>query len=106
MIETPPGNYAGLDSDEREELQTRKLRELVSFLEESSSYWREAFAEFGFSSKEIESADDLLRAPWLDKGRYLAEMERDPPYGGLLTAPLESVEIECNHLPHDRSKAA
>ncbi len=92
--------YQGMPVEVREELQVRKLRELVAYLEEHSPYWRDAFAEVGFTSHGVTATEDLLRAPWLDKGRYLAEMEADPPYGGLLTAPLEAVEEDGAIIYH------
>lgn len=92
--------YGGLSSAEREELQLHKLRKLIRFLTEKNTYWRDRFRESGVTADGIKSPSQLVELPWLDKHRYLADMEEKPPYGGLLSQPLDEIESEGAILYH------
>lgn len=92
MLTENPFEYQGLSSKDRETLQRRKLRALVEFLNDRSVYWRQAFREAGFGGKTIGSPNELVDWPWMDKGRYLADMAEHHPYGRLLCEPLEDIK--------------
>ena len=70
------------------ELQDAKLRRLMEDLPRNGFY-REKFAEAGLEMGRIRTAMDLDGLSFTTKGELAAEQQFHPPYGRLLTYPLD-----------------
>jgi phenylacetate-CoA ligase len=68
-------------------LQREKLRALLAEVLPRNRFYADKFASFRIPADPSCLPDDLGRLPFTTKAELLAEQERDPPYGRVLTYP-------------------
>lgn len=73
------------------EHQLTALQKQLSYVHESSHYYRAVWDELGFSPGDVRSLDDLSRLPLVKKADYVDTLAADPPWGTALAAPLADV---------------
>ncbi|MGQ9542980.1 MAG: phenylacetate--CoA ligase family protein [Candidatus Bathyarchaeia archaeon] len=56
-----------MSKEELEELQARKLKQVLNYISEHSSFYRKKFAEANIDIKDIKNLDDLQRLPFTTK---------------------------------------
>jgi hypothetical protein len=77
-----------LDRRSLSALQGDRLGSLLEELAENRFY-QEKFQLAGIDMRSLRSAEDLKRLPFTTKSELIAEQQTHPPYGRLLTYPLE-----------------
>src|SRR5262249_52822728 len=78
-----------LPRGELAELQARRLGWLLDKVLPQNRFYAARFHEAGLKRVDICDPDDLRRLPLLTKAELLADQEAHPPYGSVLTHPLE-----------------
>lgn len=73
------------------EWQLERLRAQLAYVGSHSGYYRRVFAESGFDPAGLRSPDDLRALPFTRKADYVASIERTPPFGEFVAAPLKDV---------------
>lgn len=68
-----------------------RLRETIRFAYEHAPAVKERFDQAGIEPTEIKGVDDLARVPVLPKDEVVAMQQANPPFGGLLAAPMSKV---------------
>lgn len=76
-----------LPRPEMQQLQVRRLRELIGRLQATSPFYQRKLATAQVTAGQINSLDDLKRLPFTEKADF-----RDHYPFGLLTVPMEKVE--------------
>lgn len=76
-----------LPRPEMQQLQVRRLRELIGRLQATSPFYQRKLAAAQVTAGQINSLDDLKRLPFTEKADF-----RDHYPFGLLTVPMEKVE--------------
>jgi len=71
--------------------QFERLRAQLAYVGEHSDYYRGMFGREGFAASDLKTLDDLRRLPFTRKADYVDSIERRPPYGDFVAAPLEAV---------------
>jgi len=77
-----------LDTAPRDELiaiQNDKLKALAPFLYENSDFYRRRFDRLGMTPHDIQSVDDLVKWPVVDKKEMMEDTIAHPPYGTFTT---------------------
>ena len=75
-----------------QELQLQKLKELVKYCYENSSFYRKKFDSVGLKPTDIQTLDDLKKIPFTIK----TDLKDNYPYGMVTTKPEEIVEIHAS----------
>jgi phenylacetate-CoA ligase len=70
------------------DLQWERLRTLLNDILPQNRFYAQKLAQAGVDPAAIESAADLARLPYTTKEELVADQERHPPYGQVLTYPL------------------
>lgn len=70
------------------ELQNERLRNLLRELP-TNTFYRKKFDLAGIRMETIRSAEDLKRVPFTNKHEIISEQQAYPPFGRLLTYPIE-----------------
>jgi len=79
METMPPG--------EKRDYQNQFLRKIVKYVHRHSPGIREKFRTAGITPEDIQTIRDLEEVPITEKTSLISLQEKDPPFGGLLTAP-------------------
>jgi phenylacetate-CoA ligase len=91
-----PGPYfdesESMSSEAREKYQNQKLKETLLHAYQYSSAARNLLDFVGISPDQILTPGDLDVLPVIRKTDLIEMQKAKPPYGGLLAAPIESVE--------------
>jgi phenylacetate-CoA ligase len=77
-----------LDRDKLRELQDKRLCELIVALAGNEFYQRKA-RNAGINLNEIRCVEDLRALPFTTKGQLVEDQAAHPPFGSLLTYPIE-----------------
>ena len=77
-----------LDRRSLRDLQSDRLARLMQELE-GNRFYKKKFQLAGLEMHSIRSAEDLKRVPFTTKSELFAEQQAHPPYGTLLTYPIE-----------------
>ena len=77
-----------LPREKLRELQNERLRALIAQIE-SNQFYQEKARGAGLELSGIKSTDDLRALPFTTKQELVAEQTEHPPYGRLLTYPIE-----------------
>jgi phenylacetate-CoA ligase len=72
--------------------QLQKLKELVKYCYENSSFYRKKFDNVGLKPTDIQTLDDLKKIPFTIK----TDLKDNYPYGMVTTKPEEIVEIHAS----------
>lgn len=90
MRDTPYWNprHETMPRERIEELQLRKLRNLLAWTFERVPYQAERLRKAGVSSPEdVRTLADLRRLPFFTREDWMEAQRREPPYGPILAAP-------------------
>lgn len=68
-----------------------KLRKTVKHAYEKATAVRQRFDEAGITPDDIQGVADLPKIPLLPKDQIVRMQQANPPFGGMLTVPLEQV---------------
>jgi phenylacetate-CoA ligase len=71
------------------EHQSCKLLALLEEILPRNLFYQQKFTQAGLTGKEIRSLADLTRVPFTTKGEIISDQSSHPPYGRMLTYPLE-----------------
>src|SRR5262245_1378898 len=71
-----------------DELQHRRLRALLDEILPRNRFYARKFAEAGLTAAAVRAPADLARLPFTTKPDLIADQERHPPYGSVLTYPV------------------
>lgn len=77
--------------EERQKYLDARLRELVAYAYEKAPAVKERFDRAGVKPEEIRGAKDLERIPVLRKDELIQLQKDNPPFGGYLAVPLETL---------------
>ena len=72
-----------------EDTQNERLRQLLAEILPRNPFHAARFAAAGLDPRSVRTAADLQRLPCLTKDELLADQQAYPPYGSLLTYPVE-----------------
>ena len=72
-------------------MNDEKLQTTVRHAYANSPAFRERLDGAGVKPEEIKSIADLTRVPVFTKDEAIARQQADPPFGGMLAAPLSAV---------------
>ena len=72
-------------------MKEERLQEIVQHAYDHSPAFRERLDGAGVRPDEIKSIADLSRVPVFTKDEAIARQQADPPFGGMLAAPLSAV---------------
>lgn len=78
--------------EEREKYQNENLYQTVGFAYRNSSFVRKILDKSGIRPFSIHSVKDLELLPITRKNELIEAQKEDPPFGGLLSVPIEEVE--------------
>ena len=84
-----------LDRSELEELQGRRLAELLSVLDGRNRFYTRKLESAGLRAAELRFPRDLERLPFTTKAELVADQAENPPWGTALTEPLERYTRYC-----------
>jgi phenylacetate-CoA ligase len=83
----PPGDF--LDRPALREHQATALRALLAEIHPRNEFYHRKFAAAGIDPNSIQTLDDFQRLPWTTKEELVAAQQASPPYGSVLTYPVE-----------------
>jgi len=72
-------------------MDNRQLTDIIHHAYANSTEVRERFDRAGLRPEDVSGLDDLTRVPVLTKDEAVARQQADPPFGGMLAAPLSAV---------------
>ncbi len=75
-----------------QKIQLQKLKELVKYCYENSSFYRKKFDAIGLKPTDIQTLDDLKKIPFTIK----TDLKDNYPYGMVTTKPEEIIEIHAS----------
>jgi phenylacetate-CoA ligase len=78
-----------MDRPRLAEWQRQRLRDLFAAILPYNTFYTRKLAEVGIRPEAIDGSDDLIRLPFTTKAELQADQEAHPPYGSILTYPLE-----------------
>jgi phenylacetate-CoA ligase len=71
--------------DELISIQNDKLKVVTPFLYENSAFYRRRFDRLGLAPTDIETVEDLIKWPVVDKLEMMEDVKEFPPYGSYST---------------------
>ena len=71
--------------DELISIQNDKLKVVTPFLYENSDFYRRRFDRLGLAPTDIQTVDDLIKWPVVDKLEMMEDVKKFPPYGSYST---------------------
>ena len=77
------------DREELARLQGQRLRAMLAEVLPANAFYGERFARANIPPAGIRTPSDLSRLPFITKADLLADQAAHPPYGRVLTYPLE-----------------
>ncbi len=79
-----------LERDALEQLQLRKLRDLVDYTYAHAPFQAAKLRDAGVTAESLRTLGDVRRIPFLSREEWMASQEADPPFGALLAQPVEA----------------
>jgi phenylacetate-CoA ligase len=92
MLFPHDSSLEGIPIDEREEIMGERLYKLVAYAYRHASAVKERFDKAGLKPEEMHRIKDLQKLPILRKDELIELQKSNPPFGGYLAVPLESIE--------------
>ncbi|MBL8795967.1 MAG: phenylacetate--CoA ligase family protein, partial [Planctomycetia bacterium] len=83
----PPGDF--WDRPALRDHQAAALCALLAEILPRNEFYRRKFSAAGLDPASVRTLDDWRRVPWTTKEELLADQQAHPPYGSVLTYPLE-----------------
>jgi len=87
-----PQELERMDPEARAEHTDAMLREIVTYAYENAPAVRERLNSVGITSQDIQTYKDLEKIPVLRKDDLVELQKRNPPFGGYLAVPVDSLE--------------
>lgn len=78
-----------LQPTELAQLHQQRLHQLLENILPGNRFYARKLADAGLATKDLRTRDDWQRLPFTTKAEILADQQQFPPYGQLLTYPLE-----------------
>ena len=72
-------------------MNDERLQNVIHHAYANAPEVRERFARAGLRPEDVKTVADLARVPVLTKDEAIARQQADPPFGGMLAAPLSAV---------------
>ena len=73
-----------LPRDRLDELQLRKLRDLVAYALSEAPWQGNRLRAAGITPERLQTVDDLRRIPFLTRDEWMESQQADPPFGAVL----------------------
>jgi phenylacetate-CoA ligase len=87
-----PHELERMPSKERQKHLEERMREIIDYAYEKAPAVKERFDKAGVRPIDIRTAKDLEKIPLVRKDELIALQKANPPFGGYLAVPIESVE--------------
>lgn len=78
--------------EERQKYLEEKLREIIRYACKNAPAVKERFDKAGVKPEDVRTIKDLEKVPVLRKDDVIELQKKNPPFGGLLAVPLDSIE--------------
>ena len=72
-----------------ETVQLSRFRQLLEEVLPRNLFYSQKYADLSIRSEDFQSRDDLARLPFLQKSELILDQQQNPPFGRILTYPLE-----------------
>lgn len=87
-----PQELERMPPEERQKYLMERLREIIAYAYEGALGVKERFDKAGVKPADIRSFKDLEKIPVLRKDDLIALQKANPPFGGYLAVPMDSLE--------------
>jgi phenylacetate-CoA ligase len=87
-----PHELERMPPKERQEHLEERMREIIAYAYERAPAVKERFDNAGVKPDDIRTVKDLEKIPVLRKDDLIALQKADPPFGGYLAVPMDSLE--------------
>jgi phenylacetate-CoA ligase len=87
-----PHELERMPSKERQGYLEERMREIIAYAYEKAPAVKERFDAAGVKPKDIRTVKDLEKIPMLRKDDLVALQKANPPFGGYLAVPMDSLE--------------
>jgi phenylacetate-CoA ligase len=87
-----PQELERMAPEERQKYVEERMREIVAYAYERAPAVKERFEKAGVKPSDIRTVKDLEKIPMLRKDDLIALQKANPPFGGYLAVPMDSLE--------------
>jgi phenylacetate-CoA ligase len=87
-----PHELERMPSKERQKHLEERMREIIAYAYEKAPAVKERFDNAGVKPADIRTIKDLGKIPMVTKDDLIALQKADPPFGGYLAVPMDSLE--------------
>jgi phenylacetate-CoA ligase len=87
-----PNELERMPSKERQKHLEERMREIIAYAYEKAPAVKERFDNAGVKPGDIRTFKDLEKIPMVRKDDLIALQKTDPPFGGYLAVPMDSLE--------------
>lgn len=87
-----PYELERMTPDERQKHIEQKMREIIAYAYERAPAVKERLDKAGVKPEDIRTVKDLEKIPLLRKDDLIALQKANPPFGGYLAVPMDSLE--------------
>ncbi len=91
MTEELFGPEEAMSVADRQQYYDQKIREIIRFAYKNSPAYKERMDKAGVKPSQIRSTKDLPRLPYITRDEVIELQAKNPPYGGLLAVPEDSL---------------
>lgn len=91
MKDEPHSSIQAISAEERQEYWNQNVRHIVTFAYDNAPAIREKFDKAGVKPSQISTTKDLELVPFTTRDEIIELQKDNPPFGGLLAVPPESV---------------
>ena len=91
MTEELFGPEEAMSVADRQQYYDQKIREIIRFAYKNSPAYKERMEKAGVKPSQIRSTKDLPRLPYITRDEVIELQAKNPPYGGLLAVPEDSL---------------
>jgi len=78
--------------EERQKYLEENLREIIPYAYRNAPAVKERFDKAGVKPEDVRTTKDLEKVPVLRKDDVIELQKKNPPFGGLLAVPLDSID--------------
>ena len=87
-----PQEMERMPPEERQKYLEERMREIIAYAYERAPAVKERFDKAGVKPGDIRTVRDLEKIPMLRKDELIALQKANPPFGGYLAVPMDSLE--------------
>jgi len=87
-----PQELERMSTEERQKHLEERMREIIVYAYERAPAVKERFGKAGIKPQDIRTFKDLEKIPLLRKDDLIALQKADPPFGGYLAVPMDTLE--------------